>query len=512
MYVYWRTLSFFAEKVMLLSQLLDKIEYKCEDFRDGEVKNLCYDSRKAGEGSLFVCLSGTFADGHEYIPSAYEKGCRMFAVSKLPQNRAVYKDAVFLKFSNTRKALALLSAAYFGHPAKELTVIGITGTKGKTSISYMMKYIFEAAGKKVGVVGTTGIFYGDFFEKSDNSTPESYELQKHFRAMADCGVDVCVMEVSSQGLMMHRTYGVEFDGAIYTNLSPDHIGKGEHSSYEEYRDCKSMLFAQTKSAFANVDDPNSGYVTAPFEGRVIRFGVDGEADFFASDLEFSSDDKGLHTKFKLNTPDDEFEVKMNIPGRFSVYNALAAATCALHFGVTAEDVVKGLYDAVVIGRMQKVDVGLPYTVIIDYAHNELSMEKLFETVGSYPHNKVITLFGCGGNRSKVRRYDLGYISAKYSDLCVITSDNPRFERLCDINEDIKVGLDKGVLENPRCETVFIDDRKEAMIYAMDYAKKGDIVLITGKGHQHYDEVNGAKIPFFEEEIIKEYAAKLHAVK
>lgn len=495
---------------MLLSEIVKNTEYFCNAFGDREISDICYDSRKVSSGSIFVCLVGTFADGHEYIGAAYGNGCRVFAVEKIPAED--YPDAVFLKFRNTRKALALMSAAFYGYPAKKLSVIGITGTKGKTSISFMLKSIFEEAGKKVGVIGTTGTFYGDFFEKSDNSTPESLEIHRHFKGMSDAGVDICVMEVSSQGLMMHRTYGIEFDAGIYTNLSTDHIGAGEHSSFEEYRDCKAMLFAQCKSAFANADDANCDYVTAPFDGKVLKYSVDEASDFKAENIRYESDENGLHTYYEICAHKNRFPVSLNIPGKFSVYNSLSAASCALHFGATTEHVQKGLAKAEVVGRMQKVDVPLPYTVIIDYAHNELSMENLYSTINCYPHKRIVTLFGCGGNRSRMRRYDLGYIASKNSELCVITSDNPRFEKLEDINEDIRVGLDKGLLENPSGSYVEINDRKAAIHYCLDWGKPGDVILITGKGHQHYDEVAGKKIPFFEEEIIKEYAAQKLAGK
>lgn len=494
---------------MLLSELLKNTNHIEKEFADCEIDGLCYDSRKAKENSMFVCLVGATVDGHNYIGKAYENGCRVFAVSKDIDG---FEDALFIKYEDTRKALALLSANFFSHPADKIFLIGITGTKGKTSISFMIKSIFEAMGKKVGVIGTTGIFYGDVFESSENSTPESYEIHRHLSKMAECGVDVAVMEVSSQGLMMHRTYGITFDAAIFTNLSEDHIGEGEHKSFEEYRDCKSMLFSQCREAFANIDDKNTLYVTAPFGRKPIFFGIERRSDVTAENIEFKSDENGLKTTYTLKYGETKFPVCLNIPGKFTVYNSLAAATVALSFGAYPDEVREGLSKATVEGRMQKVDAGLPYTVIIDYAHNALSMQSLYETVSIYPHKRIFTVFGCGGNRAKSRRYDMGRIATEYSDVCVITSDNPRYEKLENINEDIKVGIRQGKEKNPDCKDIFINDRKEAIEFALKNAESGDIIIIPGKGHQHYEEIEGKKIPFNEKEIIENYAEAIKAKK
>ena len=488
--------------LMLLSAILKNTDYVCDGFSDREIGSLCYDSRKADEGSLFVCLVGTSVDGHDYIASAYERGCRVFAVSK---NVEGFEDATFITFADTRKALALMSANFFGRPADRLFLIAITGTKGKTSVSFMLRSIFEEAGHKVGIIGTTGIIYGDVHEKSDNSTPESYEIHRHFAEMEKCGVDVVVMEVSSQGLMMHRCYGITFDAAIYTNLSPDHIGGAEHKSFEEYRDCKSILFSQCREAFANADDENFPYITAPFGKRPVLYGIDHKADIRAENIEFTSDSKGLKTSYELTLGSTSYNIRLNIPGRFTVYNSLAAAACGLTFGCEPEHITAGLAKARVEGRMEKVETGLPFSAIIDYAHNELSMENLYETIGHYPHNRIITVFGCGGNRAKARRYDMGRIAMEQSDLCVITSDNPRFESLDEINADIMVGINLGLEKNKNGKYEIINDRKEAICHAMDVAESGDVIIIPGKGHQHYEEIEGKKYPFNEREIIEEYA-------
>lgn len=494
---------------MLLSELLKNTDYSCPNFEDTDVNSICYDSRKACAGSIFFCLEGSAVDGHSFICSAYENGCRIFAVSR---DIEWYSDAMFIKFDNTRKALAVASANFFKNPAEKLTVIGITGTKGKTSISFMLRSIFEEAGRKVGIIGTTGTIYADVFEKSDNSTPESYVIHEYFSDMAAKGIDTVVMEVSSQGLKMFRTYGIDFDAAVYTNLSRDHIGPSEHSSFEEYRDCKAILFGQCKKAFINCDDENWEYVAKAYRGTPIFFSITPKADFYAEDITYGGGDSGLKTAYTLCTANEKYHIDINIPGKFSVYNSLAAAACASYFGASRENIRNGLCKAVVEGRMQKVEADLPYTVIIDYAHNELSMENLYDTISNYPHNRIISLFGCGGNRSKDRRYDMGRIAAQYSELCVITSDNPRFESLDSIIDDIKIGLAQGKEKNPGGEYVVIKDRKKAIFHAMDCAKPGDVILITGKGHQHYEEIEGVKYPFCEKDIVLEYAKSVLGLK
>lgn len=487
---------------MLLSAILDKTEYTCDKFTDREITSLCYDSRKACENSLFVCLVGMRADGHDFIGSAYEKGCRAFAVSKIPEG---YDDATFITFSDTRKALAIISANFFKKPADRLFLIAVTGTKGKTSVSFMLRSIFEEAGHKVGIIGTTGIIYDKVHEQSENSTPESYDIHHHLSEMEKCGVDVVVMEASSQGLMMHRCYGITYDAAVFTNLSPDHIGDGEHKSFDEYRDCKSLLFSQCREAFANADDDNFAYVTAPFGKRPVLYGIEKPADIKAENIEITSDQKGLKTAYELVVGQTSYGIKLNIPGRFTVYNSLAAAACALSFGCEPEHVRAGLSKAYVEGRMEKVDTDLPFSTIIDYAHNELSMKNLYDTIKNYPHKRIITVFGCGGNRAKSRRYDMGRISMENSDVSIVSSDNPRYENLDDIITDIMVGINLGLEKNKNGKYEIIKDRKQAIQRAMDIANDGDVIIVAGKGHQHYEEIEGIKYPFNERKIIEEYA-------
>lgn len=468
-----------------------------------EFTSLCYDSRKVTDGALFVCLVGALSDGHKFIPSAVSAGASGLVVSDEGAYDAAVREhpeCTVLLVSDTRRALALLSALFFDHPAKSLFTVGITGTKGKTSTSFMIRAILKNAGFSVGVIGTTGIYYGDRYEYIDNSTPESYELHRIFRKMVNCGVTHVVMEVSSQALMMHRTYGIDFDIGVFTNISPDHIGQHEHSDFEQYLACKLMLFAQCKKAVFNADTDRVsdvrnaiGKANIPYVTYAVH---DENADFFGENASFEITDC-LSTSFDIRGLG---RVHVNTPGEFSVYNALAAASVSMTAGAAFSDVQSGLREVHVFGRVEPVrHPHCPFAVIIDYAHNALSLESLYRSIMSYHPKRILTVFGCGGDRSKLRRYDMGEIAGKYSDLSFITSDNPRTEKVSDIISDILVGIKK-----TSGAYVIIEDRKEAICRALFEAKTGDIVLLVGKGNQLYEEIGHEKIPFDEREVVKEY--------
>jgi UDP-N-acetylmuramoyl-L-alanyl-D-glutamate--2,6-diaminopimelate ligase len=477
---------------MKLGKLLKEANIFSEAER--EISFLCNDSRKANESSLFICIKGFSADGHDYASTAYDKGCRAFVAQdkiSLPEDAEIYYS------EDTRKTMALLAAAINDHPAKQLTLIGITGTKGKTSISYTLKNIFEKQGRKVGVIGTVGILYGNTLIESPNSTPESTVIHEYLRKMVDSGIDTVIMEATSQGFKLHRTYGITFDVGIYTNLSPDHIGPTEHESFEEYKECKKMLFSQSKIVFANGDCEYFSDMVEKSKAPVITFGFD-DVEIKANQVEYKKDEKGLYTSFTcMNTL-----YKTYIPGRFSIYNALAAISTARHFGITEENIKSGLEDTRVEGRMESMALPTGAVAIIDYAHNELSTVNLFNALKPYSPKRIITVFGCGGNRSKLRRYGMGEIIAQNSDLSIVTSDNPRFESLDDIIADIYVGINK-----TSGKSIIIKDRKEAIEHAVRNSEEGDYILIIGKGHQHYEEVEGVHYPFFEAEIISQAFSK-----
>lgn len=471
--------------------------------KDCEYTSLCYDSRKVSNGSMFICLKGALADGHKYIEKAVLSGALAVVVSEQTEYekyKEIYPDVSFILCKDTRKALAAISALFFGNPADKLFIIGITGTKGKTSTSFMTKSVLTHAGIKCGNIGTTGIYYADKYEHTENSTPESYELHRVFADMVNCGITHVVMEVSSQALMMHRTYGINFDVAVFTNISPDHIGENEHSDFEQYLDCKKLIFSQCKKAVINADSDRLSDIMQAAKNNnldIITYSTRNQnADYFAQNISFSID-AGLSTNFEIK---DLGKIHVGTPGTFSVYNALCATAVCTQAGADFNDIASGLENVSIFGRVEPVKhPKCDFAVLIDYAHNAISLESLYNSVKSYNPKRIITVFGCGGNRSKLRRYDMGKIAGTHSDLCVITSDNPRTEQLDDIINDILVGMKK-----TNGKYTIIKDRRQAIFHALSVAEKGDIVLLVGKGNQLYEEIGTEKIPFDEREVVKEF--------
>lgn len=480
---------------MKLGGILKNIEFTSDNYTpDIEINNICYDSRKAKANDIFVCIKGYQSDGHKYAKSAYNNGVRVFAVEKVID---LPDDVTIIYVDDTRRFLALASAAFFRYPANSLKTIAITGTKGKTSVSFMLKTIFEEAGISTGVMGTTGIYYGDTAIKTENSTPESHEIHYHFAEMVKCGCGAVIIEATSQGFKLDRTAGINFDIGVYTNLSPDHIGGNEHADFDEYLSCKQKLFTQCKLGIANAD---SKYFSAMTQGAlcpVKTYGVNAPADYTGKNTRFDCDEKRMYTSFLCETANDSFNVDINIPGMFSVYNALASIAVAKELNIENSVIASALNKTFVKGRMESVPVNGGQTVIIDYAHNELSVQSLFDTIKLYSPKRITVVFGCGGNRSKLRRYAMGEIIGKNSDLSIITSDNPRYEKVEDIIDDILVGTKK-----TKGDYKIITDRKEAIEYAVKNAIPGEVVLIIGKGHQLYEEIEGVKHHFDERQIVK----------
>jgi UDP-N-acetylmuramoyl-L-alanyl-D-glutamate--2,6-diaminopimelate ligase len=405
--------------------------------------------------------------------------------------------------------MAFISAAHFGNPADKLKVIGITGTKGKTTTTYLVKSILENAGHKVGLVGTIETIIGEEHIPALNTTPESYILQETFAKMVDVGLDTVVMEVSSQALMQHRTQGFVFDYGIFTNLEPDHIGPNEHASFEEYMACKGLLFKQWQVGIVNGDDSHWEQVTEGHTCSLETFGFGEKCFLQAADVELVHKPGELGVEFAVKCDDScaetagigedsGFRVEVPTPGRFSVYNALTAIAICRHFNVEEENIKKALLTAKVKGRIEMVKVSDEFTLLIDYAHNAMALESLLTTLKEYHPNRLVCLFGCGGNRSRQRRFEMGEVSGKLADLTIITSDNPRFEEPQAIIDDIKTGISKtgGVY-------VEISDRKEAIAYAIANGKPGDIIVLAGKGHEDYQEIKGVKYPMDERVLIQE---------
>ena len=484
---------------MNLESLLKKLDYTLDaGDLSLEVASLEYDSRKVGKGSLFVCLTGFRADGHEYIPAAVAAGAVALVVERevsAPEGVAV------IRVKDSRYALALLSAAWFDHPAEKMTVIGLTGTKGKTTTAHMVKSILEAAGHKVGMIGTVGAVIGKELLPTKNTTPESYELHSLFARMVEEGCSHVVMEASSQGFKLHRTAGIRFDVGVFLNLSPDHIGDGEHASFEEYRDCKSMLFSQCKKGLINVDDEHWQAITAKAACPITTMSVAGKADYAVGTIKELRQTGFLGSEFVVSGA-LEGTFLLNMPGTFNVSNALAALCAAHMVGVDANAIAKGLKAVYVKGRTQVLDTPGHYTLLIDYAHNAVSMENLLTMLRSYNPGRLICLFGGGGNRARARRWDMGEISGKYADLTVLTMDNPRDEAVESINEDIKTGLAKH-----NGKYISIPDRADAIRWVMDNAQEGDIIALIGKGHEEYQEIKGVKHFFSEEQVVREHLSK-----
>ena len=485
---------------MRLQTLLERMEYTCpQGSADIEVTDLVYDSRKVAQGSVFVCIKGAVVDGHTFLPSV----CKAGAAAVVVQDEVEVPDGVtVIRVPDTRLALAELSAAYFGHPAEQLKTIGITGTKGKTTTTYMIKSILEHAGYRVGLIGTIETIIGETHIPAVNTTPESYVIQESFRKMVDAGIDVVVMEVSSQGLKLHRVGGFVFDIGIVTNLEPDHIGPNEHASFEEYMECKGMLFKQCRLGIVNADDEHTEKLLAGHTCEIETYGLSEKADLRAADMELIKGKGYLGVKYHAKGLVD-CPVEIHVPGRFSVYNSLTAIAVCHHFKVTTENIQSALRAAKVKGRIEIVKVSDDFTLMIDYAHNAMSLKSLLSTLQEYEPGRLVCLFGCGGNRSKLRRYEMGEVSGNMADLTIITSDNPRYEEPQAIINDIKIGMSK-----TDGKFVEIADRKEAIRYAIAHAKPGDVIVLAGKGHEDYQEICGVKHHMDERELIAEVVAEL----
>lgn len=478
-----------------LTDLLEHVEYQClQGTTDKEITSVVYDSRKAEPGSLFLCIKGAVSDGHSYAASVAEKGAAVLVVQ---DEVDVPKDVTVIRVKDSRYAMACIAAAWFDYPAAKLKTIGITGTKGKTTTTYLVKSILENAGHKTGLIGTIETVIGDTRIPSANTTPESYLVQEYFAKMAEAGCDSVVMEVSSQGLMLHRTAGFTFDIGIFTNIEPDHIGPNEHKDFEDYMHCKSLLFQQCKVGIFNGDDPHLAQILEGHTCQVETFGFSEKADLRAENTRLVTGKGTLGIAYDLKGLLD-FPVEIDLPGKFSVYNSLTAIAVCRHFGVSKENIQKALKNAKVKGRIEMVKVSDAFTLMIDYAHNAMSLESLLVTLKEYRPNRLACLFGCGGNRSKLRRYEMGEVSGKLADLTIITSDNPRDEDPQEIINDIKVGIGKTT-----GEYVEIIDRKEAIAYAIHHGQPGDIVVLAGKGHEDYQEIKGKKYPMDERVLIQE---------
>ena len=459
-----------------------------------EITDLVYDSRKAVPGCAFVCMVGAVTDGHNYLDDVIEKGAAAVIVTR---NVKVPPHVTVLKVDNSRLALAELAAAWFGHPAEQLTTIGITGTKGKTTTTYMMREMMEHAGLRTGLIGTIEVIIGEEHIHAVNTTPESYLVQEYFRRMVDAGLKYVVMEVSSQALKLDRVSGFTFDYGIFTNLEEDHIGEAEHPDMADYIRCKSLLFRRCRVGLINAD---ADYLEEVLEGHTCAtqtYGMTDAADLYATDIRRIQRPGYLGVEYQLGGLEN-YHVRVDIPGDFTVYNSLAAIALCRLLGVDRETILGALNTIHVKGRLEIVPTPGDYTLMIDYAHNAMSLEALLVNIRKYGPKRIICLFGCGGNRSKVRRYEMGEVSSRLADLTVVTSDNPRNEEPMDIINDILIGVAKA-----DGKFVTIPDRKEAIRYCMEIGREGDVILLVGKGHEDYQEIKGVKHHMDERELIAE---------
>lgn len=489
---------------MKLQDLVAELDYTClQGEMDREISTLVYDSRKAEKDSVFVCISGAVRDAHEFAPEVAQKGAAVLVVEH-PVD--VPAGPTVLQVENTRLALAVLSAAYFGHPARELLTIGITGTKGKTTATYMVRSILEASGFQTGLIGTIETIIGTETIPSANTTPESYKVQEYFRRMVDAGCKCVVMEVSSQGLMLHRVSGFVFDYGIFTNLEPDHIGPNEHKDLEDYIHCKSLLFQQCKHGIFNADDSHLEQILQGHTCEVETYGFSEGVDLCAQNIQLTDKGGTLGVSYDMSGLLN-MHVEIDIPGKFSVYNSMTAIAICRHFGVSQEKILSSLSQIRVKGRVEILPVSPKFTLMIDYAHNAMSLESLLSTLREYHPKRLVCLFGCGGNRSRDRRFEMGEVSSKLADLTIVTSDNPRNEKPEDILADIVTGVEKA-----DGKYITIINREEAIRYAIEHAEEGDVIVLAGKGHEDYQEICGKKYPMDERVIVADIVKDGHFIQ
>lgn len=470
---------------------------------DIEIEGIAFNSKEVKENYLFVAIKGFETDGHKYVEEALEKGAKAILIEEGCDLKSlnIPNDIAIVMARDTREALAIISCNYYKNPSNKLKLIGITGTKGKTTTTYMIKEILEKAGKKVGLIGTIETeIAGKKIKNNDRTTPESLELQKLLDNMVKAGVEIAVMEVSSQSLKLHRVTGCTFDMVVFTNFAEDHISPNEHPSMEDYLESKLKIFSMCKQAIVNADDLQGCKMQKRFpELQITTYGIDNWANLLAKDITITNS----YVDFKIKLTDKNERVKTCIPGRFSVYNSLASICIAQKYGINSEIIKQALLEVRVPGRSEMVDNKLELPIMIDYAHTPESLQNILSAVKIYTRGRVISVFGCGGNRDSAKRPLMGEVSGKTADYTIITSDNPRNENPEEIAEQIEKGIKK-----TKGKYEVIIDRKEAIKKAIKMANKRDIIVLAGKGHELEQEINGEKNPFDERKIIKEIIEEL----
>lgn len=469
-----------------------------------DISNLESDYRKIKEGGLFVAIKGFEHDGHSFILNAIEKGAKaiIFEEGANYKEFVKQKNITYIMAPNTRLALSQCACNFYDHPSKKMKVVGITGTKGKTTTSFMLKSILEKQGKKVGLIGTIAVYIGDKKVKnSERTTPESNQLQEILDKMYQLGVEVVILEVSSQSLKLDRVAGMHFYAGIFTNFSEDHISELEHKDMQEYLESKMKLFDMCEFAFVNADNIYTAKILDRLKEKckTQTYGIDNFCNLLAKDVTVTN----MYADFKVKLEGKNERVKVGIPGRYSIYNALAAISTASLFGATTDNIKTALENIKVPGRSELLENALDLKIMIDYAHTPDSLENILQTTKKYTSGKVICVFGCGGDRDKAKRKTMGEIAGNLADYTIITTDNPRSEDPKMIIQEIEKGI-KETKGSYEC----IADRKEAIEKAISIANKSDMVIIAGKGHEDYQEIGKDKIPFDEKKMIEEMISKL----
>ncbi|SFC95881.1 UDP-N-acetylmuramoyl-L-alanyl-D-glutamate--2,6-diaminopimelate ligase [Clostridium uliginosum] len=479
---------------MNLKDILKGINYKViQGSLDKEIVSINYDSREIKKSDVFVCIKGYATDGHKYIQKAIENGAKAIVIQ---DNIEISdKNVSIIKLDDTRKALALMAINYYDNPSKKMKMIGITGTNGKTTTAFMIKSILEANGKKVGLIGTIANYIGKEEIHTERTTPESLELQALFSNMVDKGVEYCVMEVSSHSLELDRVYGIEFEVGIFTNLTRDHLDF--HKTFDNYYKAKFKLFKRSSIRIINFDDNYGKQVIKDLNdlhaNNIYTFSIKEDADFKAFDEKMGS----KNISFKVNLKENE-EFILSIPGEYNIYNALGAIGACHKLNIPVSCIKEGINKVIVPGRCERavVEYNLPYDIIIDYAHTPDGLDNILKTARGFTEGRLIAVFGCGGDRDKVKRPQMGKIGTEIADISIITSDNPRTEKPMDIIKDVESGIEKD-------NYIIIENRKEAIKKAIDIAKENDVIVIAGKGHETYQILKDKTIHFDEREVIKE---------
>jgi len=477
---------------MKLYELLDGLSYhSITSDRNLEITDIVYDSRKAVKGSLFVCIDGAVVDGHAFISEAIDNGAKALLVEKevtVPENITV------VTVKDTRYGLAFVSDKFYGHPSQNLNLVGITGTKGKTTTTYMIKRIMEYASKRTGLIGTIQNMIADEILYAERTTPESCDLQSLFSEMLKKDVSDVIMEVSSQGLQLHRVSCSHFNIGVFTNLYKDHISPTEHKDMDDYLNAKIKLFGMCEKGLINIDSNFADRVIAEAQCPIYTYGIEKDCDIKASNIIKHPNS----VEFDVSSPWINDHINVIIPGKFSVYNSLAAIGVCCLSGISSEHIKNGLNSIHVPGRAETIDTNKDFTVIVDYAHTADSLENILNTIKDFSKGRVVSVFGCGGNKDKGRRFGMGEVSGKIADFTIITSDNPRTEDPLAIVNDIEIGIKK-----TEGKYIKIVDRKEAIRYAIENAKPDDIIIIAGKGHEPYQIFKDKTIHFDDREVVRE---------